>query len=393
MPGENETTIDALIELARDRRRASRQVLFSNVVDLFLSEETRISERERSLMTGILRDLIRDVEFALRKGLADRLKDSDDAPPELIALLANDEIEIAGPILRGSPALQDPQLVDVIRQRGREHWLAITMRRSLSGTVTDALVATGDADVIESLLGNANAELSRAALEYLVVESQRVDRFQRPLLLRSDVPADLAMRMYWWVSAALREHLLRHYAVDADRLDMAVEATVDAEGTATAARRAGSAGRSATDALVNGIADATEVGPSLLIRLLRSGRIPVFVGLFARYADLPERAIRRIVLDGDGESLAMICRANRVDRNDFGTLFMLIQSAFGEQPSMPPQRLQHIMNLFDETRPDHAARALSVWRRHPEYLDAIEALEEKDVPPRQHAGGRRGIVP
>ncbi len=372
MSSESQTSVEDLIELARDRRRTSRQVLFGNVVDIFLMEDARVSERERSLIVGILRDLIKEVEVDLRKRLAEQLQANESAPTELIALLANEDIEIAGPILRESPVIQDPDLINVIKQRGREHWLAITMRRSLSAPVSDALVATGDLDVIESLLGNANAELSRRAMEYLVAESQRVDRFQRPLLLRADLPTDLAMRMYWWVSAALREHLLRHHAIDVDQLDTAMETSVAEESAARA--NGGQALNDTVQALIAGLGDATEINASLLIRLLRSGRVPVFVGALARMADLPEIVVRRIVLDCDGESLAMICRACGIDRNDFGTLFMLIQSAFGEDAALPPQRLQRVLTLFDETRPDRAARATTVWRRHPEYLDAIDAL-------------------
>ena len=53
------------IELARRKTAESRSELFGNIADLFLNDEVRLSDRERALMTGILRSLIAAVESGL----------------------------------------------------------------------------------------------------------------------------------------------------------------------------------------------------------------------------------------------------------------------------------------------------------------------------------------
>ena len=131
------------------------------------------------------------------------------------------------------------------------------------------------------------------------------------------------------------------------------------------------------------------VTPDLLIRLLRTGRVPVFVEALARYSEVPPVVARRIVLDADGESLAMVCRASRIERSDFGTIFMLMVSGGNRGTSLAPQRLQALMTLFDETRPDQAQRVLTFWRRNPDYLDAVERME-RVVVPAANEGGRNG---
>src|SRR3546814_10587860 len=76
-------------------------------------------------------------------------------------------------------------------------------------TVSQALIDVGEEDVIEALIRNEDAELALQAVNYLVEESRRVDRFREPLLQRREMSPALAYRMFWWVSAALRRQIDR----------------------------------------------------------------------------------------------------------------------------------------------------------------------------------------
>ena len=172
----SKVSIDALFAMAQDKRAGERSRLCETISALFMNEADRPNERERALMRSILDRLLHDVEMHVRQRVSEQLADLPGAPPELVELLANDRIEIARPILLRSKVLRDPQLIEIIRQRGREHALAVSMRAGLSPDVCDTLVATGDEDVIHSLLRNGDAELSRLATEYLVAESERVGR-------------------------------------------------------------------------------------------------------------------------------------------------------------------------------------------------------------------------
>src|SRR3546814_14322899 len=95
------------------------------------------------------------------------------------------------------------------------------IRRPPKSTRTDTLFPY--TTLFRSLLENADAEISGATMEFLVEESRRVDCYQEPLLHRHELSPDLARRMYWWVSAALREHFSRHFEIDPDALDDQLE--------------------------------------------------------------------------------------------------------------------------------------------------------------------------
>ena len=363
-----------LIEMARRRGRKDRQDLLDNVTDLFMADAARLSDRERSLITGILHRLVGTVEGEVRRALATRIKARDDAPADLVMLLAGDDIDIARPLLQESPLLRDPDLIQVIRNRGREHWLAISTRRQLSAEVSDAIVATGDADVIEILLRNEDAELSRQAMAYLVAEAERVDRYQEPLLRRPDLPSALAMRMYWWVSAALRQYILNRFAVPEALVDDVLEGAAMDAACAPAAN--GQTLSAIAHDLVERLAEHERITPHLLISFLRCGRVAAFVAGFAALSQVPETIARRITLDADGESLAVLCRASEINRNDFATLFLLIQNARHGLRPMAPQRLNEILSFFDTIPVTNALAARRYWCRHPEYLEAIDALPD-----------------
>src|SRR5690606_37694768 len=104
-----------------------------------------------------------------------------------------------------------------------QHRLAIAMRDRISEPGTEALIAHGSADVVEALLRNEVAVLSRWAMEYLVAESRRLDRFQEPLLARSDLPRELAHRMCWWVWAAMLWRILMEFELSEEDLDAALQ--------------------------------------------------------------------------------------------------------------------------------------------------------------------------
>jgi len=77
---DREIDVEELLRLARDRSADARAQLAEIVSDLFFDTSRTLSERERSTMSDILRQLIHDVETSVRKHLAIRLSDEPNAP-------------------------------------------------------------------------------------------------------------------------------------------------------------------------------------------------------------------------------------------------------------------------------------------------------------------------
>lgn len=373
-------SFDQLLDLARDKTAAARRLLAETVSDLFLAEGKVLTERERALMIDVLRRLVHDVEMSIRGTLAERLADRPAAPRELVVELANDEIEVAHPILVRSEVLQDPELIEIIRHRTLEHQLAITMRTSISEAVCEALVETSNSDVIAALLANPSARIPQATLEYLVEESKQVDRYQNPLLNRGDLPTDLAKRMYWWVSAALRKHILQKFPIDSAELDESLESTIRAS--------LGMNGRDASlrhkpAALADALIKANAVNPPFLVKVLREGEIALFVALLAQLAGLRGTLVRRFIFEPGGEALAIACRAIGINKPEFAIILRLSRKARPGDWQNGHDQVKAVLDFYDKLDEAGARKLLRRWQRDPEFLDAIRRLEAPAKGPTQ----------
>ena len=350
-----------LLDLALDRSVEGRRALANTIGDLFSERETALSDREHALMADILRKLIRDCEMVVRRDLSERLARVENPPHDLILALANDEIEVAQPILMQSQVLRDIELIQIIRHRTQQHQLAIAMRHSVSEYVSDALVETGSVDVVKTLLENKDAKISEATMEYLAEESQRVDSYQEPLIKREDIKPELAERMYQWVSAALRQHVLENFDVHPGELDDHLEGVAKSISSNPEQHPGGTETARPAAALAEELAKKQHITPEFLIQVLRQGEIALFEALFGKMSGLPVPRLQRVLYDSGGDGLAIACRALDMPKSSFATLFLLSRKRHAGQSVVDPRDLSRALQLFDRASPEAAKQVVKMW--------------------------------
>lgn len=365
-----------LIGLARDKSVEGRTRLVQIVGDLFFDTDTVLRDAERNIMTDILRQLIHDVEMKVRQQLAMRMADENDAPRELVSALANDQIEVAHPILTQSTILQDMELIEIVQHRTYGHQLAIAMRETVSETVSEALIGTGNVDVIKTLLENENADISGKAMEYLVEQSEKIDDLQVPLINRNDLGPDLAKRMYWWVSAALRKYIVKHYSIDEVGLDDKIQDTIHdilgIDGSGSGAIN--TAPRRKSQELAEKLQNAAAITPQLLIQTLRQGEVVLFEDLLSQVTGLRTNLIRRFVFEPGGEGLAIACRAADITKADFASIFLLSRSARPGDKVVDPNEVSRVLNFFDRIKAETAQKVVKRWHLDPNFLFAMKQV-------------------
>jgi hypothetical protein len=86
---------------------------------------------------------------------------------------------------------------------------------------------------------------------------------------------------------------------------------------------------------------------------------------------------RKLIYDSSGQGLVVACRAARIDRSNFVTLFMLMQRARSEPMTRDPYLMSKCLELYDRLSPETAAKLVERWQVDPEYLKSILRLQSK----------------
>jgi uncharacterized protein (DUF2336 family) len=161
------------------------------ITELFLQGAANLRSDHVDLFDGILIDLVPHTEIAARADLAERLSLLANAPRALVGQLAReDEILIAGPLLRRSPVIDERALLEIARLQGQGHLLAMSERPTLSSNLTDVIVRRGDREVIRRAAGNAGAEFSQAGYSALIRRASQDGVLTLAVGQRDDLSAD-----------------------------------------------------------------------------------------------------------------------------------------------------------------------------------------------------------
>jgi uncharacterized protein (DUF2336 family) len=367
-----------LIGLARDKSVESRKRLVAVVSDIFFSDQAILTEYERALITDILHKLIYELAVPVREVLSSHLGEDEGMPRAVLRALADDEIEIAAPILLNNEALLDVELIEVVRHRALEHQLMLAMRRAPQAVAADPALEAGDGDLVKELLDSADAKLVDTTMAYLLDQTRGVDSFQEPILRREDLSERLAKKMVLWVLAALRQHILDRFDVDLTALDDGIEAAAEDMGARLSGERERRRGDRATE-LAAALADTGRLTPARLIQAMRQGEVSLFTAMLAHLTGLRLPLVRRLLFEPGGEGLVVACRALGFDKTILASIFLLCRRARPGDWAADPRELSRVLALFDRVQPAAAHAVLARWRRDPDFLYAIKTVEEATV--------------
>jgi uncharacterized protein (DUF2336 family) len=367
-----------LIGLARDKSVESRKRLVAVVSDIFFSDQAILTEYERALITDILHKLIYELAVPVREALAALLTEDESMPRAVLRALAEDEIEIAAPILLNNEALLDVELIEVVRHRALEHQLMLAMRRAPLAMAADPALESADGDLIQELLDGGDAKLIDATMAYLLEQTRGLDSFQEPILRREDLSERLTKKMVLWVLAALRQHILDRFDVDLTDLDDGIEAAADEMSGQLSGERDRRRGDRSAD-LATALANANQLTPGRLIQAIRQGEVSLFIAMLAHLTGLRLPLVRRLLFEPGGEGLVVACRALGFDKTIVASIFLLCRRARPGDWAADPRELSRVLALYDRVQPAAAHAVLARWRRDPDFLYAIKTVEEAKV--------------
>ena len=187
---------------------ARRVETLRRVTDLFINNSVDYSDAQIAVFDDVFACLIAQLESSAKVLLAERLAPLATAPPGVVRTLAFDDlIEVAAPVLSQSERLDDRVLIENARTKSQAHLLAISVRKILSGAVTDILVARGNDDVVKSTASNPGADFSEDGYGKLLSRAESNEAIAVCVGLRATIPRHHYLKLVAKASASVRARL------------------------------------------------------------------------------------------------------------------------------------------------------------------------------------------
>ena len=170
-----------------DSNILERDQLFRNMAQLYSYVSDRCDDEQVAQYDEVLCQLAELVEVEARTHVAKLLAPLERAPGNVVAKLANDEIEVAAPLLEFSNVLSDDDLIDIVANQSEAHRVAIAGRNNVPERVGDAIVEHGAGPSVVRLVQNNQAELGPQALHKLVARASTDNQLASDLRGRGDI--------------------------------------------------------------------------------------------------------------------------------------------------------------------------------------------------------------
>lgn len=221
---ETASLIDDLEHALASGSEAHRVAILTRVTDLFFAGASRYSAEQIDVFDEVIAKLVEAIEPMARAKLAARLASARNAPAGVVRKLAfDDNIDVAGPVLRQSECLNDADLVANANSKSQRHLAAISERRNLSEAVTDVLVTRGDREVVHSVSKNLTARISYAGFRMLLKRAVGDDKLAMLVGTRGDLPRQHFLQLIEQASATVRAKLLAENLGDSSAVDGVVD--------------------------------------------------------------------------------------------------------------------------------------------------------------------------
>ncbi len=343
-----------LYNLARDKNPAARVELSKTIGHIL---ETDVTTRESELVADVLIQLMQQAEKDLRQAVSEQISTLDNVPLRLVLQLANDEIEIAEPVLKKSLVLGDLDLMYIVKAKTTEYWQAIATRENISDELIDVLADTDDLNTALVLADNMNIKLTDYALTALSDIAQNSEILAMPLLRRGEVPSDIASKLYQYVGQEIKEFINKSYDFESkEEVSKVIDRAV---------------GEFLTPATPNdfmpdeymmntarNFMKSGELNVRLMLNTLRRGHMKSFVAQFSVFIDVPTEIIGQILSQTHGQGLAIAAKASGIDKQDFLSIFMLTNKIWNHGLMVDPHDIKSAIDYYNRATPEMAVKIL-----------------------------------
>jgi uncharacterized protein (DUF2336 family) len=259
--------------------------------------------------------------------------------------MANDEIEVAKPVLTDSPVLSDLDLLYIIKGKTPEYWQAIAQRGGLSDGVINTLAETREEATARILTDNKNIRLTLKAANIIGTMAETDESLAKPLLMREDLPEEIARHLYQYVGAELKNYIRDYFGVQEEAISSAIDEVILELGEDNTRHKF-----MPTEAMVESAKMLAATGQLTLqatMAPLQRGQFATFIAMFSQLSGLSPQNTHDILSDASGKMLAISCRAMNLTKGDLARIYMMTQRIRSEDRIVDHQELMRALSAFD----------------------------------------------
>jgi uncharacterized protein (DUF2336 family) len=267
----------------------------------------RYTEDQIWVFGEVIGRLADEIELAARAKLAKLLARSDNAPFNVVMILAfDDSMDVAGPVLQHSPRLDADTLLTNIRTKSQPHLLAISKRSCIPVAVTDELVTRGNREVVHSVASNKSASFSDFGFLHMIKRSETDSILAEHLGLRKEIPRHMFQQLIAKASDDVKRKLER------ERPDLTGEIRASvADVTGKLHSKFGPASKRyfAAKRLVTAQNRYGNLNENSILEYARSHRIEEATVGLSLLCSLPVDVVERALIDSNREMILILAKA------------------------------------------------------------------------------------
>jgi uncharacterized protein (DUF2336 family) len=326
------------------------------IAELFAQGAENFRPDHVDLFDRVLIDLAPHTEIPARAELAEQMAAFANAPRTLVGQLArDDEISIAGPLLRRSPVLEEQVLVEIARIKGQAHLLALTERPQLSPDLTEVIVRRGDRDVVRRAAANAGALFSQAGYSTLVRRAGKDTALTLTVGQRDDLP-DQVLRELLAGSAEIIRRRLSEAAKPARKAAIGrAMSEISGEAVQVGSRRDFAPAQRAILALHR----TGDLNEAALLRFAKAYRYEESVAALSAMSGVQIATLDRLMAGERHDPVLLVGKAVGLG---WATVRALIMLRLGPARMLAPADIEDARSNFMRLMPSTAERVVNFWR-------------------------------
>lgn len=350
------TLIPGLEDIVKNGDPKRHEEAVRKVSDLFLRGAARFRPSHVELFDGVFASLVPKTDTEARSALAEQMAGLANAPPQLVSMLArDDEVLIAGPVLRRSPLIDEPTLIDIARQQGQSHLLAIADRPTLGTALTDVIVRRGDRDVMRRVAGNAGAAFSTVGYSGLIRRAGEDGVLAVAVGQRSDIAPEQLKSLLSQSTEVVRRRLFDGASIE--QRAAITRAMVEISGTPkhlSITRDFATAQRT-----VRKLHQDQELNEGALLRFARAHQYEETAATLASLSGVPIGTIDQLLKGERDDPMLILGKSIGIS---WATVRALMALRLGPDHTPAPHDIEEARQNFERLVPATAQRVLTFWQ-------------------------------